>query len=138
MIFSAVLDNALADVLNHDRKLVGADVRMCLVEDFGVSTMKHQRLQRTVVVATLLAPCEEFSVGEGVLIPRPETEELVMYAFEKIKNMKKPVVFDLCSGSGCIGLSIKNLCPDADVYMVEKSFGFISGVSMVHFYRSPM
>ena len=63
----------------------------------------------------------EFSVGEGVLIPRPETEELVMYAFEKIKNMKKPVVFDLCSGSGCIGLSIKNLCPDADVYMVEKS-----------------
>ena len=63
----------------------------------------------------------EFSVGEGVLIPRPETEELVMYAAEKIKKMKKAVVFDLCSGSGCIGLSIKNLVPDADVYMIEKS-----------------
>lgn len=62
-----------------------------------------------------------FSVGEGVLIPRPETEELVMIAVEKIKKMTKPVVFDLCSGSGCIGLSIKNLVPEADVYMVEKS-----------------
>ena len=63
----------------------------------------------------------EFSVGEGVLIPRPETEELVMIAVEKIKEMKKPVVFDLCSGSGCIGLSVKSLVPEADVYMIEKS-----------------
>lgn len=63
----------------------------------------------------------EFSVGEGVLIPRPETEELVIYAVEKIRKMNRPVVFDLCSGSGCIGLSIKILCPEADVYMVEKS-----------------
>lgn len=63
----------------------------------------------------------EFSVGEGVLIPRPETEELVIYAAQKIKNMEKPVVFDLCSGSGCIGLSVKNLVPESDVYMIEKS-----------------
>lgn len=63
----------------------------------------------------------EFSVGEGVLIPRPETEELVLYVKDKLSQKKKPVIFDLCSGSGCIGLSLKKLIPDADVYLIEKS-----------------
>lgn len=63
----------------------------------------------------------EFSVGEGVLIPRPETEELCSFAIEQIKKMKNPVVFDLCSGSGCIGLSIKHYVPNSQVYLIEKS-----------------
>lgn len=62
-----------------------------------------------------------FAVGDGVLIPRPETEELVEYVAEKISKMKKPVVFDLCSGSGCIGLSLKHLVRQADVYVIELS-----------------
>lgn len=62
-----------------------------------------------------------FKVGEGVLIPRPETEMLVEYAVDKMKSITNPVVFDLCSGSGCIGLSIKKLFPSAKVFMVEKS-----------------
>lgn len=64
-----------------------------------------------------------FAVGEGVLIPRPETELLVETALEKIEWIKKPVVFDLCAGSGCIGLSISKFRPDAQVYMFEKYDG---------------
>lgn len=62
-----------------------------------------------------------FKVGEGVLIPRPETEILCEYVCDKIKDITSPVVYDLCSGSGCIGISIKKLCPDADIILVEKS-----------------
>lgn len=62
-----------------------------------------------------------FRVGEGVLIPRPETEILVERIIEEIKDIKEPVVYDLCSGSGCIGLSIKSLRNDAKVFLVEKS-----------------
>ena len=62
-----------------------------------------------------------FKVGEGVLIPRPETEILVECVLDNIKDISAPVVYDLCSGSGCIGLSIKKLRPDARVYLVEKS-----------------
>lgn len=61
-----------------------------------------------------------FIVGEGVLIPRPETEALVDFALEKIKDINKPVVYDLCSGSGCIGLTIAKHRPDATVYLFEK------------------
>ena len=62
-----------------------------------------------------------FKVGEGVLIPRPETEILVEEILNRIADIKEPVVYDLCAGSGCIGLSIKALKPDAKVYLVEKS-----------------
>ncbi len=61
-----------------------------------------------------------FSVGEGVLIPRPETEMLVDFALEKVKVIENPIIFDLCSGSGCIGLTIAKHRKDATVYLLEK------------------
>lgn len=61
-----------------------------------------------------------FSVGEGVLIPRPETEMLVDYALDKLKNIENPVIYDLCSGSGCIGLTVAKHRKDAKVYLLEK------------------
>lgn len=61
-----------------------------------------------------------FKVGDGVLIPRPETENLVEYVLNEIQNVKTPIVFDLCSGSGCIGLTIAKLRPDSKVYLFEK------------------
>lgn len=61
-----------------------------------------------------------FSVGDGVLIPRPETEILVENVLNEIKNVDNPIIFDLCSGTGCIGITIANLRPDATVYLFEK------------------
>lgn len=62
-----------------------------------------------------------FKVGEGVLIPRPETEILAEFAFDFLKKKNDPIVFDLCSGSGCIAISVAKLCPNSTVYAVEKS-----------------
>lgn len=64
---------------------------------------------------------EIFKVGEGVLIPRPETEMLVDFALEFLRDKKIPVVFDLCAGSGCIGLSVAKNRPDSKVFLLEKS-----------------
>lgn len=63
----------------------------------------------------------EFCVGKGVLIPRPETEELTDMAVAAAKKIGSPLVYDLCSGSGCIGISIAKAVPKADVYCIEKS-----------------
>lgn len=61
----------------------------------------------------------EFYVGEGVLIPRPETEELVEHCISIIKKNGYNVVYDLCTGSGCIGLSIAAECPFVQCYLVD-------------------
>ncbi len=64
-----------------------------------------------------------FKVNENVLIPRPETEILCEYVIDYLKDKKRPVVADLCAGSGCIGITVKNNIDDATVVMVEKSVG---------------
>lgn len=61
-----------------------------------------------------------FSVGEGVLIPRPETEQLAEMCIERIKKGGIKTVYDLCAGTGCIGISIAKACPDTKVYLMEK------------------
>lgn len=61
-----------------------------------------------------------FIVSPDVLIPRPETEWLVEYVVREYKD--RPVkVLDLCTGSGCIGIAIKKLLPEAEVWMVDVS-----------------
>ena len=62
-----------------------------------------------------------FKVGEGVLIPRPETELLVDFAVERMRKNPTAVVYDLCCGSGCIGLSVAKLFPTVQVYLVDIS-----------------
>lgn len=62
----------------------------------------------------------DFSVGPGVLIPRPETEELTALCIERIRQKNYRTVYDLCAGSGCIGISIAMECPETQVYLVEK------------------
>lgn len=62
-----------------------------------------------------------FAVGEGVLIPRPETELLCEYVIGAADKSKECVIYDLCSGSGCIGISVKKALPEAEVVLVEKS-----------------
>lgn len=70
-----------------------------------------------------------FIVGEGVLIPRPDTETLVDVGvtFLKARNKEERKTLDLCAGSGCIGIALEKLA-DAGVTCVEKSkeaFGYL-------------
>ncbi len=62
-----------------------------------------------------------FSVGEGVLIPRSETEQIAHEACLFLRNKKNKIVFDLCSGSGCIGLSVAVNNPDCRVFLFDNS-----------------
>ena len=62
-----------------------------------------------------------FKVGEGVLIPRPDTETLVDYVLEFAKDITKPKIVDLCSGSGCIAIAIDKNIPNAQVHAIEVS-----------------
>lgn len=60
-------------------------------------------------------------VTPDVLIPRPETEELVEAALSCLPADKPPVVLDAGTGSGCIALAIRAARPDARTYACDVS-----------------
>jgi len=67
----------------------------------------------------------KLAVDESVLIPRPETEELVAWCLKTAKssfNKNNTIrILDIGTGSGCIALALKSNLPEAEVYAVDLS-----------------
>lgn len=67
----------------------------------------------------------KFFVNEDVLIPRPETEELVEWivndALSETTSSKPTTIIDIGTGSGCIGISLKKELPNAAVLAIDLS-----------------
>lgn len=64
-----------------------------------------------------------FYVNDAVLIPRPETEELVYNILQDCKQqaITAPHILDIGTGSGCIPISLKEALPDSDVTAIDVS-----------------
>ncbi|GAA4423080.1 peptide chain release factor N(5)-glutamine methyltransferase [Pontibacter saemangeumensis] len=65
----------------------------------------------------------DLQVDERVLIPRPETEELVDLVLKEHKGRQGLQVLDICTGSGCIPLALAANLPGAAIYGLEVSEG---------------
>ncbi len=69
----------------------------------------------------------KIKVGEGVLIPRPETELLVEEVVKAAESREQRAeskgweILDLCTGSGCLALALAKNFPDAKVYATDIS-----------------
>ena len=81
------------------------------------------RLAEGCPVQYVLGHCEfcglDFEVGEGVLIPRPETEEVVEAVVARINPDAR--LLDLCTGSGCIAIALAKRLPESRVTAVDIS-----------------
>lgn len=62
----------------------------------------------------------DFYVDENVLIPRQDTESVVEQAVKYIGNNKFKVL-DMCTGSGCIAITIDKMCTNTEVTAVDLS-----------------
>jgi release factor glutamine methyltransferase len=70
----------------------------------------------------------EVLVGEGVFIPRPETETLALAAIELLGGRERPRVADLCGGTGCLAIAVMRARPESSVTSVEReaaAFGYL-------------
>ncbi len=61
------------------------------------------------------------NVNPAVLIPRPETEELVSIIIEENKNKGALKILDIGTGSGCIAIALKNHLPASEVTAIDIS-----------------
>ena len=68
-------------------------------------------------------------VDERVLVPRPDTETLVEWALDVLRDRPAPRVVDLGTGSGAIALAIQSERPDANVEAVDRSEGALAVAS---------
>lgn len=83
-----------------------------------------QRLKIYEPIQYILGETEFFGlrlkVAPGVLIPRPETEELVYWIVDSVKQAV-PSILDIGTGSGCIALALKNEMKNARVSAIDFS-----------------
>ncbi len=67
----------------------------------------------------------DFYVNKNVLIPRPDTEIIIDCAIKEFKKDEDLKILDLCTGSGCIGISLATSFKNSNVTMVDISDGAI-------------
>ena len=96
-----------------------------------------QRLQQFEPIQYILSETEfyglHFLVNKNVLIPRPETEELVDWVLESnpplkgakgmLSNKQPKTILDIGTGSGCIAISLAHSLPNALVSAIDISEG---------------
>ncbi|MFY7963265.1 MAG: peptide chain release factor N(5)-glutamine methyltransferase [Chitinophagaceae bacterium] len=94
------------------------EVQIKKIESYIAKLLKHQPVQQ-VLGYTWFAG-NRFIVDENVLIPRPETDELV--AAIALENKNKIIsILDIGTGSGCIAISLKKILPNASVTAIDVS-----------------
>ncbi len=61
----------------------------------------------------------KFNVDKNVLIPRPETEELVEWIVKENKKLQSPSIIDIGTGSGCVPISLKKKLPESKISAID-------------------
>ena len=134
--------NRISDI--YDEREASSIIKMLLEESFGLSfvdvclgaldrlsdkeeeslEVKIVQLEKGEPVQYVIGHADfygrKFAVEPGVLIPRPETEELVSWIKEESKGIRgnrngKKYLLDVGCGSGCISVSLALELPDVDV-----------------------
>lgn len=98
-------------LLNRDYKVNFAEI--------GEYLQLINKRKNKMPIKYMIGECEfmglPFSVKEGVLIPRPDTEILVETAIEEIKKNSFKTICDVCCGSGIIGISVAKFIDNVKV-----------------------
>lgn len=116
--------NALARIIFCDM-LGQSNVDYYLCKDMDLSGNEEEKVKSILQRLEKYEPIQyiegkkyfsgrEFFVRQGVLIPRPETEELVELAAQACKPNAK--ILDIGTGSGCIAISLAKKLPEAEVH----------------------
>lgn len=117
ILFQEKLDISRTTILAFpDTKISNSDYKK-IIE--GIERLKNNEPIQYILGKTEFYGLEMF-VNKHVLIPRPETEELVEWILYDIKDEENRIL-DIGSGSGCIAVSLAKGIVDAKVYALDVS-----------------
>ncbi|WP_025739999.1 peptide chain release factor N(5)-glutamine methyltransferase [Aquimarina pacifica] len=104
--------------LNLDMKLT--DQQLVDFDNAKIKLAQQQPIQYIVGETNFFGL--QFNVDSSVLIPRPETEELVDWILKDQKGGRDTIsILDIGSGSGCIAISLAKNIADSEVYALDIS-----------------
>ncbi|QQR60762.1 peptide chain release factor N(5)-glutamine methyltransferase [Candidatus Uhrbacteria bacterium] len=113
-------------ILKRDRSwlLTHRDATLKTLQLWNLNRLLRRRL-RDEPLAYLLnsAPFygRDFYVDKRVLIPRPETEDLIEIALRRLEHLKHPTIIDVGTGSGAISITMALESHDATVFATDLS-----------------
>jgi release factor glutamine methyltransferase len=104
--------NQVQQAVHKDQPLSNEQINV--LNDYTAALLTGKPIQYIIGKSWFMG--NELLVNENVLIPRPETEELVEWIIEYAHIINKPLrILDIGTGSGCIPVSLKNALPDCSV-----------------------
>ena len=120
-----IVHRLITDILQIDKTYMLTHAEQILTkkqeECFGEAMQKIKQgipIQYITNKQEFMGSC--FYINENVLIPQPDTEILVEEVLQLV-NDKESRILDLCCGSGCIGISLKNFLKKATVHLSDIS-----------------
>ncbi len=110
MLFEHVTgNNQLQQVINKNDVL--SEAKLIELNKYTDDLAKGKPIQYILGKAWFMG--KEYIVNDQVLIPRPETEELVEWVIEYAEIINKPLaIIDIGTGSGCIPIALKTALPE--------------------------
>lgn len=103
-----------------DPNLMTAEAEIGRFEDALERLKQHEPVQHIIGETEFFGL--KFRVNTNVLIPRPETEELVQWVLDDSSSEKKELkILDIGTGSGCIAVSLAKNLPQAEVFAIDIS-----------------
>ncbi len=117
-------------ILAHQHQWSRVDLALNPNEAFNEADIQYwnsilEQLKLEIPIQYLLETTSffglDFEVNKNVLIPRPETEELVQWILDSNLKNEKLKILDIGTGSGCIAISLAKNLPKAQVFAIDVS-----------------
>lgn len=117
--------NRLA-LITSGEETAATDEKLALLAELTEKRLNHEPLQYIIGKWSFMGI--DLLVGEGVLVPRDDTEVVTSLCIDFLSGKENPSVIDLCAGSGAISLALEKYanCKVTAVELSDKAFSYLT------------
>lgn len=117
--------NRLA-LITRGEETAAPDEKLALLAELTEKRLSHEPLQYIIGKWSFMGI--DLLVGEGVLVPRDDTEVVTSLCIDFLSGKENPSVIDLCAGSGAISLALEKYanCKVTAVELSDKAFSYLT------------